>query len=451
MKRKILSMAIALLMIAGSVTGCGNGNGQEKNDNTNINVGENSKESEDNITITVATRYSSDNEDENLYRKKVEEFNNLDNGITIEMDNIATESDYLDKLRTSFANGDTPNVFLEYGGSRCLDYLESDALVDLEPYLKADDSSWYNNFYESFWSMTEYEGYDGIYAVPFKTYMVTLFYNKELFEQADVEPPKSIDDMMELSKTFKDMGILPFQVGEKDPYRFGHFHSSLVIKTLGVDAVDQLANRELSYDSEKMKETYQVMVDMVEKGYFGENILDTDSVSENAQFIEGNVAMHYNGSWFIANELYGTDFYDKVGVVAFPYGDESCKNYAQGGASDMFFVSKLNKSEKEIEASVEFLKFITSPEYFQELDEVAQTIVPVKFEKTENSPENPLLDQVIEIQKEITDLRTDIQNYDPESHMLDTVRSSLQGIAMGDSAEQCATNITNRMKEYGGE
>ena len=90
----------------------------------------------DDITITVSSRYSNDNPDENYFRQKVEEFNAMDNGITVVMDNISTESDYLDKLRTSFANGDTPDVFQEYGGSRCLDYLEADALVDLKPYLE---------------------------------------------------------------------------------------------------------------------------------------------------------------------------------------------------------------------------------------------------------------------------------------------------------------------------
>ena len=65
----------------------------------------------DDITITVSSRYSNDNPDENYFRQKVEEFNAMDNGITVVMDNISTESDYLDKLRPSFANGDTPDVF----------------------------------------------------------------------------------------------------------------------------------------------------------------------------------------------------------------------------------------------------------------------------------------------------------------------------------------------------
>lgn len=450
MKKRTLAVVLAASMTVGLLAGCGGNSGisDSGSGGGESSAGSEGSGSKDDIVITVSTRYSNDNPDENYYREKVEEFSAMDNGITVEMDNISTEADYLDKLRTSFANGDTPNVFLEYGGSRCLDYLEADALLDLKPYLEENDSEWYNNFYESMWGQCIYEGYDGIYAVPFKSYIVPLFYNKELFEEVGIDPPETLDEMMDACAKFKEKGILPFQAGEKDNYRFGHFNNCLIIKSLGVDAVDDLASRDLTYDSDEMKATYQYMVDMMENGYFGENVLDTDAPTEVSAFKGGNVAMKWDGSWFIANEIYGTDFYDKVGVVPFPYGDESCKDYAQGGASDMFFVSQLNKSEEEIAASVEFVKFITDPEYYAGLDEVAQTVVPVKFEKTENSPENPLLDEVIEIQAGLKDVRTDVQNYDPESHMLDTVRSALQGIAMGDSADQCAQNIMDRMAEY---
>ena len=54
----------------------------------------------------------------NYYNEKIDEFNKMDNGITVEITNINTEADYLDKLSTDFASGETPNVFMEYGGSR---------------------------------------------------------------------------------------------------------------------------------------------------------------------------------------------------------------------------------------------------------------------------------------------------------------------------------------------
>lgn len=434
MKKRVLAIMMAITLAAGSLAGCSGGG--------------KSVTSQKDVVIKVFSRYSNDTPTEKYYRQKVEEFSEMDNGITVEVDNIATEADYIDKLRTSFANGDVPNVFIEYGGSRCRDYLEADALVDLKPYLEENDNEWRDQFYDSMWAATEYEGYEGTYAVPFGSYFILMYYNKELFEQAGVQPPETLDELMEVSKKLKEKGILPFQIGGKEPYRFGHLNNNLIIKTLGIDAVDQLASRELTYNSDEMIQTYQFIVDMLENGYLGEDILDTDATAENVAFTEGKAAMHYDGTWFAANEVTGTDIYNKVGVMPFPYGDETCKDYAQGGAADLFYVSKLNKSEEEIEASIEFLKFVTSPEYFTELDEQIRTIAPVKFEKSDKAADDPLMDEIIEIQSKLKGVRTDVQNYDPQSHMIDTVRTSLQGLAMGDSAEKCAENIMKRMEEY---
>lgn len=53
-----------------------------------------------------------------------------------------------------------------------------------------------------------------IYALP-NQYVapIVLFYNKELFQKAGVQPPKTWDDIMSLVKTFNGMGVAPFSLG----------------------------------------------------------------------------------------------------------------------------------------------------------------------------------------------------------------------------------------------
>ncbi len=395
------------------------------------------------IVLRVASRFGSEVPDEIFYRRMVEEFNKLDNGIRVEMDNIPTESDYLDKLRTSFANGDTPNVFIEYGGSRTLDYIESDALVNMEPYYN-EDKEWFESFYPSMFGDLKYEGYEGIWGVPFKAYAVSLYYNKEIFEQEGLTPPQTWDELLDVCAKLKEKGIQPFQVGEKDIWRFGHLHNNIVIKSLGVQGAIDLSERKLAYDSPEMLETYQKIIDLKEKGYLGEDILNTDYNTEKSVFAEGGCAMRWDGSWYVS-EIFGTDVYDKTGVVAFPSINEAYKNEAQGGASDMWFISKLGKSEEEIAASVVFLKYITSKEFYENLNKEAAALFPVAV-SSEGNAANPLMDEVKALVAGYTAMSTDIQNRDPESHMLDTVRNSLQGLALGNSAEECGKEITDSIQ-----
>ncbi len=451
MSKKIIAVLLIGIMMF-SLAACGS---SAKNDDTAGNTGtvdsnnssadKTTETDKEDITITVASRYGSDVPDEEYYRQKVQEFNDMDNGIKVVMDNIPTEADYLDKLRTSFANGDTPNVFIEYGGSRVLDYVESDALVNMQPYFRSDPD-WYSSFYESMFGDLQYDEYDGIWGVPFKSYTVSLFYNKDIFEEQGLTVPESWEDLLEVCQKLKAAGIKPFQVGEKDIWRFGHLHNNLVIKSLGTDAVAKLADRSLAYDSPEILKTYQLISDMVDKGYFGDDILNTDYNTEKSAYAAGECAMRWDGSWYVS-EIYGTDIYDKTGAAPFPYVDEKYKDQAQGGASDMWFISKLNKPDAEIEASVEFVKYITSQDYTAENNEVAAVIYPIKFTVTDATPQNPLLDDIKDFVEGYTAMNTDIQNSDPESFMLDTVRNALQGLAMGNEPEQCGKEIVDRIAE----
>jgi len=398
------------------------------------------------VTITIATRYGADVPDEIYFRQKMEEFSAMDNGITVVMDTIPTESDYLNNLRTNFASGDAPNVFTEYGGSRTLDYLESNALLDLTPYFE-QYPEWKASFNPGIWDKLSYDGYDGVWGVPFKMYTVVLYYNTDIFAQQGLTPPKNWDELQDVCAKLMAAGIKPFQVGEKDVWRLGHFSNNLILKSLGVGAVSKLADRSLSYDSPEIVKTFDMIQEMVEKGYFGEDILSTNYPTEKSVFAAEGCAMRWDGSWYVS-EIFGTPIYDKTAAVPFPYVNEEYQYHGQGGANDMWFISTLNKSQEEINASVALCRYMTSAEYTAGNNEVAAALFPIVFTPTPNTPKNPLLEQVQAIADSMVGLRDDIQTYDKQSHMLDTVRAALQGIAMGRTGEECGQEIVDRIEQY---
>ena len=438
--RRIISFCLAATMVL-TLSACG---GESSEDATKGS--EEAIQNSEDVTIRVASRASADIPRDVFYRSQVEAFNQLDNGITVEMDNIGTESDYLDKLRTSFANGDAPNVFIEYGGSRVFDYIEADAIVDMTPYYE-EDQEWYNGFYESMFAQLKYPEYeDQIWGVPSQAYVVSLFYNREIFAEQNLEVPETWDDLLEVCEKLKAAGIQPFQIGAKDAWRLGHLHNNITIKSLGATVPEVLADRSLAYDSPEMIETYQKIAELNEKGYLGLDILNADHEVEKAAFFEGQCAMRWDGSWYIS-EVFGEEIYDKIGAARIPTINPEYATLAQGGPSDTWYVSKLNQSEAEIAASIEFLKYFTSPEYYAKDNEVAAALQPVKFTVTDETPHNPLLEEVSELLGGYTETIADLQNYDADSHMLDTVRNALQGVIMGNSAEQCGAEIMARIEE----
>ena len=144
-----------------------------------------------------------------------------------------------------YMNQNTPT--LEYGGARCLDYIEAGTLLNLQPYLEADEE-WYGNIMESCWEPAHFEdyGYEGLYCIPYSNYQVVLYYNKDILEENNVEVPTTWDELLAACETLKGNGVQPFIVGEKDNFRFGHLHTILSLKAYGADIGKKLGNREVA-------------------------------------------------------------------------------------------------------------------------------------------------------------------------------------------------------------
>lgn len=443
MKKKLLALLLACLM-AFSAFGCGSKNA----DSDKANV-ESDKANKEKIALTLMIRVQEGAESTEYTYSELNKWAEAHN-IDLTIDNVPREEEFNDKLRTAFANGDTPNVFVDYGGSRTLDYIESGAVECLQPYLDAD-KEWYDSFYPSYWEDLDYtdEGYPGIYGVPEKGYTIALYYNKDIFAQNNLTPPETFDDLLDVCEKLTEAGIKPFQCGAKDSYRLGHLHNNIVLKMYGVEGCQALADRTMAYDSPEMIKTYQVISDMAQKGYLGTDLLSTDSNTEKASFYAQESAMMWDGDWRVGGLLLeGQEVYDRTGVIPFPYFKEEYKNVAQGGLNDSLFVSRLNKSEEEIKASVELVKFYTSPEFNAGVYERSPSMCGMKFEHTPNTPANPLLDTIEGFVDGYEAMRTDLQVYDPATHMLDTVRNALQGLIMGNTPEECGREIVDRIAEY---
>lgn len=154
----------------------------------------------DNVEIRVSFRYTSDSETDTKsqwYYAALEKFNEENEGqIYVVDESISTESDYEEKLTTDFASGDAPNAFLQYGGSRVLEYVEAGYVLDLTPYFE-QYPDWYDGIQEFAKETIVFDGIDGTYGVPWSSYQLVMFYNKDYLEQVGAEVPESWDDLVE--------------------------------------------------------------------------------------------------------------------------------------------------------------------------------------------------------------------------------------------------------------
>lgn len=438
--RKTLKKGIACTLGAAMIltlTACGGG-APDNADNGSEKGSEPKKEA---IEIRLSSRWGGEETLSQYFNQKIDEFNELDNGITIVADNVTDEQQYFDKLSSQFGAGTQPNVFINYGGTSIKDYIDGEVLLDLEPYFE-EDQGWKDAFLPLF---DNWQEGDATYGVPVMLYQILLYYNTEILSANKIEEPKTIEDLEAACDTLVAAGITPFQLGESSNFRAGHLLNNLCYKAYGGDIAAKLADREINYDSKEMLDMYTIIQGWNQKGYFGSNPLSVDNNGEKAAFLSGESAFRYDGAWFVG-EIAGTEVDGKADVTAFPYftDKEEYKNCVQGGSGQGFSVTD-SGDEAINDAAVEVVKYLTSEDYYAGLEKASNGgIYPVKFE---SDPETEIDDMTVKI-KEIVEgaevFHGDMQEVDPETHMLNTVRTALQGLFLDGTPENCGAEIVSQ-------
>ncbi|MCI6004656.1 MAG: extracellular solute-binding protein [Blautia sp.] len=402
------------------------------------------------VTITVHTRWDEADTSGPLYKAIVEGFMEKYPGITVETIAIPTESEWLNSEAVLMSDpASMPNVIVEYGGSRVAGYVEQDLIVKMDPYFE-QYPDWPDRFNALGASMVDFSnyGYEGTYGVPFTAYEVMLFYNEDILNENGIDPAslQTWDDLMAACETLKANGVQPFEMGEKDDYRFGHLHSALNYKTYGCDMAEKLGSREVLYDGEEQKAVYQMIIDAADKGYLGSNLLGIDDGQERSLFNTGKTAFLFMGTWFCAEDHTGLELFDnqKIHALRMPYVNEEYKYHDMGGGNEAYYAINTGDAD-EVAASVLFLKYLTSEEVCNTF--AAGYPAPMSVNVTTDAG-NYLSQEAAAVIAETTDVRGDIENYDTATHMINTVRQALQGIAMGSSADEVGQTIVDLIAEY---
>ncbi len=441
MKKKLLAAMMSLAMIASMGTVC---YAEEAVDYDIENHEFND------VTITVHTRWDTTSPSGPLYMKMVDTFMEKYPGIKVETICIPTEEDWENSQAVLMADEKTmPNVIQEYGGSRVIDFVEQNLIVDMTPYF-AQYPEWeerFNPLGDSLVNFSTY-GYEGTYGIPYTAYQVMLFYNEDILNENGIDPAsiESWDDLMAACETLKNNGVQPFDMGEKSDYRFGHLHSALNYKMYGCDMAEKLGTREVAYDGEEQKAIYTMIKDAVDKGYLGTNLLGNADAEERSIFNTGGAAFLFMGTWFCAEDHAGLELFDneKIHVMRMPYVNEEFKYHDMGGGNEAFYAIDTGDPE-EVAASVLFLKHMCSEEM---VDMMMEGYPAPMCVNTEVEGGNYLSQEAAAIIAETQEVRGDIENYDTASHMMTTVRQSLQGLAMGNSVDDVAQNIVDMIAEY---
>ncbi len=204
-------------------------------------------------------------------------------------------------------------------------------------------------------NLLEQAKYEGkTYGVPLVTDTLAFVYNKELFEKAGVEVPKTWEDLKKAAATIKDKTGVDGYWGSTagyygQPFLYGE----------GTDTVDA-EGKKITVASAEAKKAYQTWLDLFDgKGLHKADTTADAYAHQQDAFNNGKVASIIQGPWEITNFYKGSAFKDKenLGIATVPAGSAG-KAGAPTGGHNLSVYAGSDKAHQE--AALKLVNFMTS-------------------------------------------------------------------------------------------
>lgn len=307
-----------------------------------------------------------------LIEETVREFMNSRPDIQVEAVQIPNDT-YKTKLPVAMGGNNPPDLFHSWGGGWLKEFVNAGQVMDLTGRIDPD------NYLPAAINIATFDG--KIYGAPLAMSLTLFFYNKEMFEKNNLEPPKTFDDLLRIVDTFKAQGIAPIAMANKTKWPGALWLIYIANRVGGSDIfMDAFERKGRGFDDPAYVRTGELIQQLVDRGAFinGFNGLDYDTGQSRQFLYTENAVMELQTSSYVTNvrsEMPG--FEEKLGIFPFPAVEGGAGNATDlvGGVSPVFSVSSKTKYPDE---AVELLKALTSKELAQKFTDQAGVVTAVK-------------------------------------------------------------------------
>jgi multiple sugar transport system substrate-binding protein len=257
---------------------------------------------------------------------------------------------YWDKLQTSIAGGDAPDVFA-MDGPLFPDYQTRDVLLDLKPFITRDG---YDLGQLADQAVADFTTPDGQFGLPRDLNVVALYYNKKMFDTAGIAYPDASWDWAKLTEVAKQLTL---RGANGKTTQWGFYTESTDMENYWSELVWQNGGDIVSADhktslvgSDQAAGGIQFLQDLIWKDKVMPDAAITDALGD--AFEQGQAAMEANGSWLVAtHQAAGLDF----GIAPLPKGPAGQATSINPTGAVIY------KGTKSPDAAWEFVKYLASP------------------------------------------------------------------------------------------
>lgn len=282
-----------------------------------------------------------------------QEFERRNPGVRIKVQSIPWTAAQ-EKLITAFASDNTPDGF-QLGNTWIPQFVALNAIENLNEWTGKSDIIKKDRYFEGIWETNVIDG--AVYGIPWYVDTRLLFYRKDIFEKAGYkEPPKTWDELLELSRKIKamykgeDKYAIYLPTNEWAPFViFGMQNGSEILK-------DNASYGNFSGD--KFKEAFIYLTN-----YHKENLAPigiTQVTNVYQALADGYFSMYISGPWNIPEfkkNMKGS-LADAWMTAPLPSPDSSYPGLSLAGGASLV----ISKTSKKKELVWKFFEFLSEKE-----------------------------------------------------------------------------------------
>ena len=256
------------------------------------------------------------------------------------------------------ARGGTPPQLSVLLSTQMFALIDEDVIVPFDAYLTDEEKAeWIGGFYPSFMENSQTGG--KTYGIPFQRSTPVLYWNKEAFKAAGLDPevaPATWDEMVEMGKalTLKDDAGNVTQWGVRIPSAGFPYWLFQGLSTPAGAILASADGNKVNFNDAKVVEALEYLVDLSKT----HEIMQPGSIEWGPTpkaFFEGETAMMWTTTGNLTNVRSNAPF--DFGVAMLPAKER--RGAPTGGGN--FYLFK-DSTDEQKDAAVDFVQWITAPE-----------------------------------------------------------------------------------------
>ena len=333
--QKILSMLVVMSLLMITFAGCGDKAKENTNQSETQEMASNTENSDtegktaenNERTIVTMSMWDAINQEYNF----VEAFNKSQDEIELQI--VSIPDSYSEKINAMIVSNTAPDIILAW---ECdiLRFIDDDVIIALDDYVKNSQLA-NEELVPAVKSFTDMTG--GTYGLPWCYAGECLFYNKDMFDAANIPYPTNNWTMEEFKKAAEALTIV--EGNETTQYGLDAFDGAnpwySFIGSYGDQIVDNEGNLQLG---EGTKEALTFFKDLADRNIMSKPTTSSGSSGTADLFAAGKAAMRATGTWN-ASVYRDIDNFN-WDIAPLPYADEQYNSMHTG----LFTITKNSKN-----------------------------------------------------------------------------------------------------------